>query len=434
MRKVELLAPAGSMSKLKTAFQYGADAVYLGGKAFNLRAQSHNFSMSALKEAVDYAHSLGKKVYVTLNIIAHNKEIKALPNFVKYLEQIGVDAVIVADLGVMELVQEHSNLRIHVSTQSSSTNYRSVRMWEKLGAKRVVLAREVTLNDIKRIRDQVPDMELEVFVHGSMCMTYSGRCHLSSYMADRDGNRGVCANSCRWKYYVVEEGRPGEYFPIHEDESGTYLFNSKDLCTIDFLDKIIEAGVDGLKIEGRMKSVMYGATTTKIYRAGVDSYFSPEGFRFDPTWRQELETFSHRGYTSGFFIDGLDKENTNRVGGYRHSHDIVGQVTAVEPESTIATVELLNKVEKGTTIEVIKPKGPNVVTTVTSMISVKTGKEIEVGQPNTLVQLEMNVPVEPLDVIRQEVRETMVVPSTTPGMEEDLPMQLATTIEPVLAD
>ena len=265
MASAELLAPAGDMEKLKTVFHYGADAVYLGGKAFNLRAQSHNFSKESLKDAVNYAHAIGKKVYVTLNIIAHEKEIKALPGFVRYLEEIGVDAVIVADLGVLDVVAEESNLPIHISTQASTTNWRSIKMWKKLGAKRVVLARECTISEIKKIKDQVPEMEIEVFVHGAMCMAYSGRCMISQYMTERDGNRGACANACRWKYSVVEEKRPGEHYPVYEDDTGSYLYNSKDLCTIDFIDQLLDAGVDGLKIEGRMKTIFYAASATWKY-------------------------------------------------------------------------------------------------------------------------------------------------------------------------
>ncbi len=255
MKRAELLAPAGNMEKLKMAFHYGADAVFLGGKMFNLRAGSHNFTDEELKEAVEYAHSMGKRVYVTLNIIPHNNELELLPDYVKYLEEIKVDGVIVADLGVFQVVRENTDLNISVSTQASNTNWRSVKMWKDLGAKRVVLAREISLDNIAEIRAKVPDIELEVFVHGAMCMSISGRCLLSNYMTGRDANRGDCAQSCRWKYNLVEETRPNEYMPVYEDERGTYIFNSKDLCTIDIIDKILDLGVDSLKIEGRMKGI-----------------------------------------------------------------------------------------------------------------------------------------------------------------------------------
>jgi putative protease len=401
MAKVELLSPAGSMLKLKTAFHYGADAVYLGGKTFNLRAQSSNFSKAALKEAVEYAHGLGKKVYCALNIIAHNREIKALPSFLKYLEEVGIDAVIVADLGVLELVQEVSNIPIHISTQSSSTNWRSVKMWRKLGVKRVVLAREVSIDDMKRIKDEVPDMELEVFVHGSMCMTYSGRCQLSSYFAERDGNRGVCANTCRWKFALVEEKRPGEYFPVYEDDQGSHIYNSKDLCTIEFLDKIIDAGVDGLKIEGRMKSLMYAATTAKIYRQGIDSYFSEGGFRYDPQWRTELETFTHRGYTSGFYLGQLDKYSEARRGGYTATHKIVGNIEDILPDQGYV-LNVLNKLAKGSVVEVIQPKETNTQAVVAGMYRLDNGKELDLAQPNDKIRIHfLEGDAKPFDIIRQ---------------------------------
>lgn len=274
VKKAELLAPAGNVEKLKTAIHYGADAVFLGGKMFNLRAGSNNFSDEELEECVQYAHERGKRVYVTLNIIPHNEELEQLPDYVKFLEKIGVDAVIVADLGVFQVVKENSNLAISVSTQASNTNWRSVKMWKDMGAKRVVLAREISLDNILEIRQKVPDIELEVFVHGAMCMSVSGRCLLSNYMTGRDANRGDCAQSCRWKYSVVEETRPGEYMPVYEDERGTYIFSSKDLCTIEFIDKILELGVDSLKIEGRMKGIFYVANVVKVYRDALDSFYS----------------------------------------------------------------------------------------------------------------------------------------------------------------
>lgn len=301
MKKVELLAPVGNMEKFKMAIHYGADAVFLGGKMFNLRAGSSNFSDEELEEAVTYAHDLGKKVYVTLNIIPHNDELDLLPDYVKFLEKIGIDGVIVADLGVFQIVKENTNLRISVSTQASNTNWRSVQMWRDLGAKRVVLAREISLDNIAEIRAKVPDIELEVFIHGAMCMSISGRCLLSNYMTGRDANRGDCAQSCRWKYSLVEETRPGEYMPVFEDDHGTYIFNSKDLCTIEFIDKILDIGVDSLKIEGRMKGIYYVANCVKVYRDAIDSYYSGN-YKFNPKWLEELESVSHRSYTDGFYM------------------------------------------------------------------------------------------------------------------------------------
>ncbi len=282
MKKVELLAPAGNMEKLQMAFHYGADAVFLGGKMFNLRAGSTNFEDDELREAVTYAHGLGKRVYVTLNIIAHNNELELLGDYVKILEEIGVDGVIVADLGVFQVVKENSNLPISVSTQASNTNWRSVKMWKELGAKRVVLAREISLEDLAEIRFKVPDIEIEVFIHGAMCIAISGRCLLSNYMTGRDANRGDCAQACRWKYKLVEEKRPDEEFPIYQDEHGTHIFNSKDLCSIEIIDKILDIGVDSLKIEGRMKGIYYVANAVKTYREALDSYYSGNYVQITP--------------------------------------------------------------------------------------------------------------------------------------------------------
>jgi putative protease len=349
----ELLAPAGNLEKLKTVLRYGADAAYLGGKAFNLRAGSSNFSMDALKEGVDFAHSLGKRVYVTLNIIAHNRDVKGLPNFVKFLEEIGVDAVIVADIGIMSLVRENSNLPIHVSTQASTANWMTAKTFHQMGAKRVVLARELGLDEIKSIKDKVPELELEVFVHGAMCMTYSGRCSMSSYMTQRDSNHGMCSNSCRWKYALVEEKRPGVYYPVYEDETGNYMYNSKDLCTIDFMDKIIDAGVSGLKIEGRNRGILYGATTTNVYRAALDRYKSGS-FAVDQTWIDELETYRHRGYTTGFFFGKLDRHAQRLDGKSDENYVLAGVVKdVIGPGHYLITAR--NKFITGQELEAVRP-------------------------------------------------------------------------------
>lgn len=401
-KSVELLSPAGSLHKLKTVIRYGADAVFLGGKTFNLRAKSHNFNKEELKEAVDYCHSMGKKAFVTLNILAHNREITALPQFVKYLEQISVDAVIVADMGVLDLVRENSDLPIHISTQASTTNYRTVKMWKALGAKRVVLARELSLNEISKIKNEVPDMELEVFVHGAMCMTYSGRCQLSSFFADRDGNRGACTNTCRWKFAVVEEKRPGEYFPVYEDENGATMFNSKDLCTVGFLDQIIATGVDSLKIEGRMKSLLYGATTAKVYREAIDAYYAGT-FHQENNRQKELESFSHRGYTPGFYFGKLDANATRFEGGYDMSHEMVGYVQDVQEEDGTCTIELLNRLTKGGLLEFIKPNGDVVKHQVEEMINTKNGEIVSEAHSNTIIQISLPKGVEAMDVIRQPI-------------------------------
>ena len=279
-KKPELLAPAGSLEKLKIAFQYGADAVYFGGEAFSLRAAAQNFSFEEIKEGAELAHSLGKKIYCTVNVMPRNEGIEKLPEFLKSLEEAKVDAVLVSDLGVFRTVQKHTNLPIHISTQANTVNYEGCNMWHDLGAERVVLARECSLKEIKEIREHIPEeLELEVFVHGAMCMSYSGRCLLSSYMTGRDSNRGACAQSCRWKYSLVEEKRPNQYFPIEEDQHGTYIMNSKDLCMIEHLPELLEAGISSLKIEGRNKSEYYVAIVVNAYRKAIDLYYQdPENY------------------------------------------------------------------------------------------------------------------------------------------------------------
>ena len=276
-KKPELLAPAGSLEKLKIAFQYGADAVYFGGEAFSLRAAAQNFTFKEIKEGAEFAHNLGKKIYCTVNVMPRNEGIEKLPEFLKSLEDAKVDAVLVSDLGVFRTVQKHTNLPIHISTQANTVNYEGCNMWHDLGAERVVLARECSLNEIKEIRKYIPEeLELEVFVHGAMCMSYSGRCLLSSYMTGRDSNRGACAQSCRWKYSLVEEKRPNQYFPIEEDQHGTYIMNSKDLCMIEHLPELLEAGISSLKIEGRNKSEYYVAIVVNAYRKALVKCLSNE--------------------------------------------------------------------------------------------------------------------------------------------------------------
>ena len=357
MKKPELLAPAGDMEKLKMAFLYGADAAYLAGKNFGMRAQSGNFDEKELVEAAQLAHSLGKKIYLTVNIMPHNDELEQLPEYLHLLAKAKVDAVIVSDMGVFRLVKEHiPQIPIHVSTQTSTVNWASALSWQEMGAERVVLARELSLEEIARIKNKVK-LELEVFVHGAMCISYSGRCLLSSYMTGRDANRGFCPQSCRWKYHLVEEKRPGEFFPVFEDEHGTYVFNSKDLCLLDYLPALIKAGVDSFKIEGRMKSVHYVATVIGVYRQAIDSYISsPANFSVKEKWREELQKISHRPYTNGFiegnpFADGQVYETSS----YKKTHDFVGLVQGYENGFLI--LEQRNNVKAGQHLEVIQPDG-----------------------------------------------------------------------------
>jgi len=297
MGKIELLAPAGSLSKLKFALIYGADAVYIGGQIFGLRASAKNFSYDEMKEGIEFAHSMNKKVYVTVNIIPHNDDLRDLPDYIKMLKDLNVDAVILSDPGTLMYVREYApELEVHLSTQANTTNYMSANFWYRQGIKRIILARELSLKEIREIRDNAPrDLELEAFVHGAMCISYSGRCLLSNYMANRDANRGECAHPCRWKYYLVEEKRPGEYYPVFEDGKGTYFFNSKDLCMINHIPELINAGLNSLKIEGRMKSDYYVANTVMVYRKAIDEYYrDPEGFKTAPNWTIELAKPSHR--------------------------------------------------------------------------------------------------------------------------------------------
>lgn len=406
MKKVELLAPVGNMEKFKMALHYGADAVFLGGKMFNLRAGSNNLSDEELEYAVNYAHKRGKKVYVTLNVIPHNDELDLLPDYVKFLDKIGVDGVIVADLGVFQVVKENSNLSISVSTQASNTNWRSVKMWKDLGARRVVLARELSLEDIAEIRAKVPDIELEVFIHGAMCMSISGRCLLSNYMTGRDANRGDCAQSCRWKYNLVEETRPGEYMPVFEDERGTYIFNSKDLCTIEFLDKILDLGVDSLKIEGRMKGIYYVANAVKVYRDAIDQYYAGN-YKYNPKWLEELTSVSHRSYTSGFYMGkaGADAQNYNDRNSYSQSHQLVAKVEKKLPNNEYI-LAIRNKLYVGEKLEVVSPGISTREITLPPMILMNKDKEIEEiesANPNSFVKIKLDTDLNELDMLRKRI-------------------------------
>lgn len=406
VKRAELLAPAGNMEKFKTAIHYGADAMFLGGKMFNLRAGSNNFSDEELEECVNYAHERGKRVYVTLNIIPHNEELEQLPEYVKFLEKVGVDAVIVADLGVFQVVKENSNLAISVSTQASNTNWRSVKMWKDMGAKRVVLAREISLNNIREIREKVPDIELEVFVHGAMCMSVSGRCLLSNYMTGRDANRGDCAQSCRWKYSVVEETRPGEYMPVYEDEHGTYIFSSKDLCTIEFIDKILELGVDSLKIEGRMKGIFYVANVVKVYRDALDSFYSGN-YKYNSKWKEELEATSNRSYTEGFYHGdpGSEGQNYNNRNSYSQTHQLVAKVEKKISENAYI-LAIRNRLFVGEKLEVVSPEIEVRDFTMPKMVLLDKGREIgetEQANPNSFVKIISKIPLGEMDMLRKKL-------------------------------
>lgn len=406
MKKVELLAPVGNMEKFKMALHYGADAVFLGGKMFNLRAGSNNLSDEELEYAVNYAHERGKKVYVTLNVIPHNQELELLPDYVKFLEKVGVDGVIVADLGVFQIVKENTNLSISVSTQASNTNWRSVKMWKDLGARRVVLAREISLDNIAEIRAKVPDIELEVFVHGAMCMAISGRCLLSNYMTGRDANRGDCAQACRWKYNLVEETRPGEFMPVYEDEHGTYIFNSRDLCTIEIIDKILDLGVDSLKIEGRMKGIYYVANAVKVYRDAIDSYYSGN-YKYNPKWLEELESTSNRSYTKGFYLGraGVESQNYNDRNSYSQTHQLVAKVEKKLPNNEYI-LAIRNKLYVGEKLEVVSPGIDVREITLPTMILMNKDKEVgevQDANPNSFVKIKLEEELDELDMLRKKM-------------------------------
>lgn len=405
IKKPELLAPAGNMEKLKMALLYGADAVYLGGKQFGLRAFGGNFSNEELKEAVEFAHNLNKKVYVTVNIFPHNSDIEMLPEYLAFLNTTGADALLVADIGLFMLAKKYApDIELHISTQANNTNWATVDAWHNMGASRVVLARELSKDEISVIRQKC-SVELEMFVHGAMCISYSGRCLLSNYMTGRDSNRGSCAQPCRWKYSLVEEKRPGQYFPIEEDERGTFIFNSKDMCLLPYLPDVIESGVDSLKIEGRMKSVHYAASVVKAYRMAIDSYFeNPEAFAVKDEWLEELEKVSHRSYTTGFYYGKpTEKDQIYTSSSYIQTSDFVGLVLDYDEATGFATVEQRNNMKLGQEIEVFQPQLPGYRQLLGEMYN-HEGEAIEVApHPQQIVKIRMEAPVEPYAILRRDI-------------------------------
>ena len=405
MKKPELLAPAGNMEKLKMALLYGADAVYLGGKAFGLRAFGGNFTNEELQEAVDFAHKLGKKIYVTVNIFPHNSDIAKLPAYLTFLNEIKVDAILVADLGVFTLAKEYApDVELHISTQANNTNWAAVNAWAELGASRVVLAREMSLEEIKEIREKC-SVELEMFVHGAMCISYSGRCLMSNYLTGRDANRGSCAQPCRWNYALVEEKRPGQYFPVLEDERGTYIFNSKDMCLLPYLPDVIASGVDSLKIEGRMKSVHYAASVVKAYREAIDSYFAaPEQFEVKKEWVEELDKVSHRAYTTGFYYGRpTEKDQIYGTSSYTQTSDFVGLVLDYDEKTGFATVEQRNNMKVGQEIEIFQPHLAGYRQILQEMYN-DEGEAIQVApHPQQIAKIRMDKPVESYGILRRDI-------------------------------
>ena len=357
IQKPELLAPAGNMEKLHMALLYGADAVYLGGKMFGLRAFASNFSLAEMDEAVAFAHSLHKKVYVTVNIFAHNEDVNALPDYLRSLQAIGVDALLISDFGVWSVAREIiPEMPLHVSTQANTTNWAAVKAWENLGASRVVLARELSFTEMKEIGSKT-EVELEAFVHGAMCISYSGRCWLSSYLTGRDGNRGACAQVCRWEFNLTEKNRPGEVYDVAGDEQGTYIMNSKDLCLLPYLLQLMEAGICSFKIEGRMKSAHYAASVVSVYRRAIDACWrDPQHFTVKQEWLDELEKVSHRPYTTGFALGKPDATaQVYTTSSYLQTHEFVGLVR--DWDNGRLTVEQRNHMKEGETLEVFCPDG-----------------------------------------------------------------------------
>lgn len=409
MRYPELLVPAGSLEVLKAAVVYGADAVYIGGEAFGLRAKAKNFSLEEIAQGIAFAHARQVKVYVTANILAHNEDLEEVRKYFIQLKEIKPDALIISDPGVFTIAKEIlPQMEIHISTQANNTNYGSFRFWHGLGAKRVVSARELSLKEIKQIREHIPEeLEIETFVHGAMCISYSGRCLLSSFMTGRDANRGACTHPCRWKYSVMEEKRPGEYMPVYENERGTYIFNSKDLCMIEYIPEIIDAGIDSLKIEGRMKTALYVAAVARTYRMAIDTYKrdSQEYKEKVPYFKEEISKCTYRQYTTGFFFGKPDQDtqiyDTNT---YIKEYTYLGMIGESDKEG-LYRVEQKNKFSLGEEIEVMKPSGVNVTTVVKKILDEEGCEQQSAPHPKQILYIDLGIPLEPFDILRRREAE-----------------------------
>lgn len=402
IKKPELLAPAGNLEKLKMAILYGADAVYLGGKRFGLRAYGGNFSKEEMIEGVKFAHERGRKVYVTANIFPHNNDINEILPYLQELVEVRVDAVLVSDIGLFMLIKnEVPNLEVHISTQANNTNWRAVKAWQDLGAERVVLARELSFAEIKEIREKT-DVELEMFVHGAMCISYSGRCLLSNFMVGRDANRGACTHPCRWKYSIVEETRPGEVMPVFENERGTYIFNSKDLCMIEHIPELLESGIDSLKIEGRMKTALYVATVARTYRKAIDDYQKdPKLYEENMPWYlEQISNCTYRQFTTGFFF-GKPDETTQIYDSntYVKEYTYLG-IIGEEKEGTYR-IEQRNKFSVGETIEVMKPNGENVEVTVKRILTEDGEEQESAPHPKQVLYVDLGIKVDAYDILRR---------------------------------
>lgn len=409
MRKPELLVPASSLEVLKVAVIFGADAVYIGGEVFGLRAKAKNFSMEDMKEGVEFAHAHGVKVYVTANILAHNQDLEGVRAYFAELKEIGPDALIISDPGVYRIAMEVCpEIERHISTQANNTNYGTYQFWYEQGAKRVVTARELSLAEIKEIREHIPEeMEIETFIHGAMCISYSGRCLLSNYFTGRDANQGACTHPCRWKYAVVEESRPGEYLPVYENERGTYIFNSKDLCMIEHIPDLLDAGIDSYKIEGRMKTALYVATVARTYRKAIDDYLeSPKKYEENMEWyRDQISNCTYRQFTTGFFYGKPDHESQIYDSNtYVKEYTYLGIVGEKNEKSRYA-IEQRNKFSVGEEIEVMKPDGENVCVTVKGIWDDEGNQMESAPHPKQKLWIDLGVELDRFDILRRKEME-----------------------------
>lgn len=404
-RHPELLIPASSLEVLKIAVIFGADAVYIGGEAFGLRAKAKNFSLEEMKEGIRFAHAHGVKVYVTANILAHNYDLAGVRAYFEELRDIKPDALIIADPGIFDIAGEICpDIDRHISTQANNSNYGTYNFWHKLGATRVVTAREMSLAEIKELRAHIPDeLEIETFIHGAMCMAYSGRCLLSSYMTGREANRGACTHPCRWKYSVVEEKRPGEYMPVYENERGTFIFNSKDLCMIEHIPELIDAGVDSLKVEGRMKTALYVATVARTYRKAIDDFQrDPSAYAKNMPWyKEQISGCTYRQFTTGFFFDKPD-ETTQIYDNNTYAQDYVYLGYVQEVADGRAVLEQRNKFSVGETVEIMKPDGTNRETTVISIRDEDGQEQDSAPHPKQRLYVALGDEAQPFDIIRRK--------------------------------
>ena len=404
-RHPELLIPASSLEVLKTAVIFGADAVYIGGEAFGLRAKAKNFSLEDMKEGIAFAHAHDVKVYETANILAHNGDLDRVRTYFEELKEIGPDALIIADPGVFDIAKEVCpEIERHISTQANNTNYGTYNFWYRQGASRVVSARELSLQELKELRAKIPaDLEIETFVHGAMCISYSGRCLLSNYFTGRDANQGACTHPCRWKYAVVEETRPGEYMPVYENERGTYIFNSKDLCMIEHIPELIDAGIDSLKIEGRMKTALYVATVARTYRKALDDYQKdPELYRKNMPWYlDQISNCTYRQFTTGFFFGKPDSESQIYDSNtYIKEYTYLGIVGEVK--DGLIQIEQRNKFSVGETIEIMKPDGRNVEAKVVRIVNQDGEEQENAPHPKQILFVELSEQADVYDLLRRQ--------------------------------